>query len=173
MFAQFLKYLGSLVAEPTSRASLNIVCRAQRFKRTKIGSWHFSGPNQFIQLVDEARKRLEIEDPGLLRSLTNHYTVIYSARRLFSFPFWRYGGISDCFTAWKSEGVLAAWIYLYYHHSLSLTRGRWFLSAPQNSITAGKDAKAKTRQWLVGHGFPGELSQAFETRGVSCDSLRQ
>ncbi len=161
MFAQSLRYLSSLVTERISRATLNIVCRAQRFKRTRIGSWHFWGPTEFIDLVDEARKRLEVEDPALLRSMTIHYTVIYSPRRVFSFPLWRYGGVSDCFTLWRSDGVLAAWIYLYYH-SLALSKGRWFLSEPQNSITAGKDAEAKTRQWLIRHGFPGELCQAFE-----------
>jgi len=93
--------------------------------------------------------------------MTIQYTVIYSPRRVFSFPLWRYGGVSDCFTLWRSDGVLAAWIYLYYR-SLALSKGRWFLSEPQNSITAGKDAEAKTRQWLIRHGFPGELCQAFE-----------
>ena len=161
MFVQLLRYMGSLVAEPITRVSLNIVCRALHFKRTKIGSWNFFGPAEFIQLVDEAKKRLEIEDPGLLGTMTIHFTVIYSPRRMFSFPFWKYGGISDSFTVWKGEGVLAAWIYLYYH-SLSLTEGRWFLSAPQNSIGASEDAAATTRQWLTGHGFPGELCRAFE-----------
>jgi hypothetical protein len=84
MFAQSLRYLSSLVTEPIIRATLNIVCRAQRFKRTRIGSWHFWGPAEFIDLVDEA-KRLEVEDPALLRSMTVHYTVIYSPR-VFSFP---------------------------------------------------------------------------------------
>jgi hypothetical protein len=162
MFAQLVRYIGSLVTEPISRVSVNIVCRAQHFKRTKIGSWNFWGPSEFIHLVDEAKKRLAIEDPGLLTGMTIDFTVIYSPRRIFSFPLWRYGGISDCFTVWKSEGVVAAWIYLYYHSYFALTKGRWFLSAPQNSIRASKDAKAKTRQWLIGHGFPGELCQAFE-----------
>jgi hypothetical protein len=90
----------------------------------------FGDPRSFIDLVDEAGKRLEVEDPALLRSMTVHYTVIYNPRRVFSFPLWRYGGVSDCFTVWRSDGVLAAWIYLYYH-SLALTKGRWFLSEAQ------------------------------------------
>ena len=161
MFAQSLRYLSSLVTEPIIRATLNIVCRAQRFKRTRIGSWHFWGPAEFIDLVDEARKRLEIEDPRMLKSMTGRYTVMYNPQRVFSFPLWRYGGVSDCFTVWKSEGVLAAWIYLFYH-SLALTKGRWFLSAPQNSMMSSKDAAAKTRQWLIEHEFPEELCQAFD-----------
>jgi len=75
--------------------------------------------------------------------------------------------VSDCFTVWKSEGVLAAWIYLFYH-SLALTKGRWFLSAPQNSVRASKDAEAKTRQWLIRHEFPEELCQAFGGQRSSC-----
>jgi hypothetical protein len=149
------------VTEPISRATLNIVCRAQRFKRTRIGSWHFWGPAEFIDLVDEARKRLEVEDPALLRSMTVQYTVIYSPRRVFSFPCGDMVAFPIASQCGRVTGVLAAWIYLYYH-SLALTKGRWFLSQSQNSITAGKDAEAKTRQWLIRHGFPGELCQAFE-----------
>jgi hypothetical protein len=119
----------------------------------------FWGPAEFIELVDDARKRLEVEDPALLRSMTIHYTVIYCPRRVLAFPcgdMVAFPIASHC-----GGGVLAAWIYLYYH-SLALTKGRFFLSEPQNSITAGKDAEAKTRQWLIRHGFPGELCQAFE-----------
>ena len=117
MFAQSLKYLGSLVTEPISRASLNIVCRVQRFKRTKIGSWYFWGPGEFIQLVDEARKRQEVEDPALLRSMTIRYTVIYSPRRVFSFPLWRYGAFP---IASHCGGVTACWRHGY----ISITT-RW------------------------------------------------
>src|SRR6266568_2050200 len=155
IFAQTLRYLGSLIAEPIIRGSLNLVCRAQRFTRTKVGSWHFWGPAEFIQLVDEASKRLEAEDPGLLRSMTDRYTVIYSPQRVFSFSLWRYGGVSDPFMLWKAEGVLAVWIYLYFD-SLAVTKGRWFLSAPQNSIRASKEANAKTKEWLIKHQFPAE-----------------
>ncbi len=161
MFTQTLRYLGSLIAEPIIRGSLNLVCRAQRFTRTKVGSWHFWGPAEFIQLVDEASKRLEVQDPGLLRSLTDRYTVIYSPQRVFSFSLWRYGGVSDSFMVWKAEGVLAAWIYLYFD-SLAAANSRWFLSVPENSIKASKDAEVKTREWLIKHQFPAELWQAFE-----------
>jgi hypothetical protein len=102
-----------------------------------------------------------MEDPGLLRSMTDHYTVVYSPQRVFSFPLWKCGGVSDSFMVWKAEGVLAAWMYLYFQ-SLMLTKGRWFLSAPQNSIRASKDAKAKTKEWLIKHQFPAELCQAFD-----------
>jgi hypothetical protein len=47
-------------------------------------------------------------------------------------------------------------------HSLALAKGRWFLSAPLNSVNASKDAAAKAREWLVKHEFPAELSEAFE-----------
>jgi hypothetical protein len=99
----------------------------------------FWGPAEFIELVREASKRLEKEDPALFRSMTFRYTVIYSPQRIFSFPLWKYGGVSNSFLVWKSEGVLAAWVYLYFH-SLALTKGRWFLSAPLNSVNASKDA---------------------------------
>ena len=161
MFAQALRYLGSLIAEPIIRVSLNLVCRAQRFTCTKVGSWDFWGPAEFVDLVDEASRRLETEDPGLLRSMRDRYTVIYSPHRVFSFPSWKYGGVSDSFMAWKAEGVLAAWIYLYFQ-SLTLTKGRWFLSAPQNSVRASKDGEAKTREWLITHQFPAELWQVFD-----------
>jgi hypothetical protein len=161
IFAQTLRYLGSLIAEPIIRATLNLVCRAQRFTRTRIGSWDFWGPAEFLDLVDEASKRLELEDPGLLRSMTDRYTVIYSPQRVFSFSLWKYGGVSDSFMVWKAEGVLAAWIYLYFD-SLAVTKGRWFLSAPHNSIKASKDAEAKTREWLITHQFPPELWQVFD-----------
>ena len=161
MFAQALRYLGSLITEPIVRSSLNVVCRAQRFLRLRIGAWNFWGPHEFIQLVDEASKRLEVEDPGLLRSMTDRYAVICSLQRVFSFSLWRYGGVSDSFMVWKAEGVLAAWIYLYFD-SLAATNGRWFLSLPKNSIRANKEATAKTREWLIKHQFPAELCEAFE-----------
>ena len=160
MFAQALRYLGSLIAGPIVRGSLNLVCRAQRFTRTKVGSWHFWGPSEFTQLVDEAKKRLQSEDPGLLKSMTFRYTVIYSPQRVFA-PSVEIRGISDSLIVGKSEDVLAPWIYLYYHF-LALTKGRWFLSAPQNSIRASKEAKVKTREWLIKHQFPVELCEAFE-----------
>jgi hypothetical protein len=137
------------------------VCRVQRFQCVEIGCWRFLGPSEFIQLVDEAKKRLEIEDPVLLKSMTFRYTVIYSPQRVFSFAPWKYGGVSDGFIVWKSDGVLAAWVYLYFD-SLALSKGRWFLSAPQNSIRANKEATAKTREWLIKHQFPAELCEAFE-----------
>lgn len=161
IFAQTLRCSGSLIAEPIIRASLNSVCRAQRFTRVKIGDWLFWGPAEFVELVREASKRLEKEDPALFRSMTFRYTVIYSPQRIFSFPLWKYGGVSNSFLVWKSEGVLAAWVYLYVH-SLALTKGRWFLSAPLNSVKASKDAAAKAREWLFKHEFPAELSEAFE-----------
>ena len=161
MVTQSLRYLGSLIAEPITRASLNMMCRFQRFDCTRVGSWQFWGPAEFIHLVDEAKKRLEIEDSKLLDSMRGRYTVMYSPQRVFSFPLWRYGGVSDYFTVWKSEGVLAVWIYLFYL-SLALTKGRWFLSAPRNSMRASKDAEAMTRQWLIQHDFPAELCRAFE-----------
>jgi len=102
-----------------------------------------------------------VQDPGLLRSLTDRYTVIYSPQRVFSFSLWRYGGVSDSFMVWKAEGVLAAWIYLYFD-SLAAANSRWFLSVPENSIKASKDAEVKTREWLIKHQFPAELWQAFE-----------
>ena len=74
----------------------------------EIGCWRFLGPSEFIQLVDEAKKRLEIEDPALLKSMSGRYTVIYSPKRIFSFPLWKYGGVSDSLAVWKAEGVLAA-----------------------------------------------------------------
>ena len=161
MFTQTLRYLGSLIAEPITRASLNLLCRAQSFTCVQVGTWHFWGPQKFTQLVDEAKRRLESEDPALLKSMNGRYTVIYSPKRVFSFPFWKYGGVSDSFMVWKSEGVVAVWIYLYYHW-LASRKGRWVLSAPQNSVSASKDAEAKTREWLIKHQFPAELSEAFE-----------
>ncbi len=161
MFARIIRYLGSLITEPIVRSSLNLVCRAQRFLRLRIGAWNFWGPHEFIELVDQARKRLETEDPGLLKAMTFRYTVIYSPQRVFSFAPWKYGGVSDDFMVWKSEGVVAAWVYLYFK-SLMLTKGRWFLSLPKNSIRANKEATAKTREWLIKHQFPAELCEAFE-----------
>jgi hypothetical protein len=152
--------VGSLAGESIVCTTLSILSRIQRFQWKQVGKWVFVGPAEFVQLVDEARQRLEIEDPGLLNSMTIPYKVIYSPKGLFSFPLWRYGGVSDGFTIWKSEGVLAAWIYFYYH-SLQATKGRWFLSDRQNSTGANKEAKANTRDWLMSHEFPEELSEAF------------
>jgi hypothetical protein len=100
----------------------------------QLGFW---GPAEFTQLVDKAKKQLEIQDPELLKSMSERYTVIYSPKRVFSFPLWKYGGVSDSFMVWKAEGVLAAWIYLYFQ-SLTLTKGRWFLSAPQSQLERAK-----------------------------------
>jgi len=102
-----------------------------------------------------------MEDPGLLRSMTDRYTVIYSPQRVFSFSLWKYGGVSDPFMVWKAEGVLAPRIYRYYH-SLALTKGRWFPSAPQNSMKAAKDTEAKMREWLTTQQFPAELHRAVQ-----------
>ena len=162
MFVQMLRYLGSLVVEPIVRISLNFICRVQGFGRKKIGLWLFIGPADFLELVDEAKTRLETEDPELLNLMTIPYTVMYSGERFFSFPLWRYGGISDGFTIWKSDGVLAAWLYLYYHSLAEVWGGRWKLSVPRNSIAANKEAKEKARQWLLRHRFPDELCEAFQ-----------
>jgi hypothetical protein len=162
MLAQTLRYVGSLVTEPIMRSTLNIACRLRRFRYRKVGSWRFGGPTEFIELVEEANKRLQIEDPGLLKSMTARHTVIYNRQQLFSFPLWKYSGVSDSFTVWKGEGVLAAWIYLYYN-SLATAKGRWFLSVPKNAIRASKDAKVMTTQWLKQHNFSSELCEAFES----------
>ena len=160
MLIQILKYFGSIISEPIIRTTLNIMIWFQGFKSIAVGSWVFSGPTEFIQLIVEAKEYLQVNDISLLNTMTRKYTVIYSPKRIFSFPLWRYAGISHSFVEWGSEGVIAAWVYLYFN-SLAIKKGRWFLCTPKNSLCAGQEANIKTREWLELHHFPLELCKSF------------
>jgi hypothetical protein len=163
---RIFRYLGSLFFLPIVRGTMRMFGYFQRFGRVEVGGWTFSGPANFVNLVETAWKRLECEDLDILRGMTDAYTVMYSHERFFSWPSWRYGGIPDSYIAWKSDGVVAAWVYLYFH-LLQFKKGRWFLTIAENSRKADREATRRTREWLELHQFPEGLREAFVVRDAS------
>ena len=162
---QVLRYCGSYFFEPIVRGSLwfafsFVSCRFEGHTSTKVESWKFIGPNSFTGLVKRARTRIEQEDPDLLKMMTDSYTVIYLPENLNSLPAWRYGTIPDSYLAWGEEGVVAAWLYLYFH-SLSYRKSRWLLAIAENSRNAAIDGRKQTGEWLRQHHFPSELVDCF------------
>lgn len=162
---QAARYLGSIISEPAVRLSLRLSSRFQRFSVIRVNAWVFRGPSTFIKLVDAASRRLEREDAELLSDLGEQFTVLYSPRKLFAFPTWRYGGISDDFVQWGSEGVLAAWIFLYFRSRPS-RKARWFMSAAPWSLAATQHADEQTAAWLRSHRFPPELCRVFDGQRI-------
>ncbi len=58
MLVRIVKYFVSVLSEPIVRATLNVLCRLQGFRTTRVNNWVFRGPPDFIRLVNEAEKRL-------------------------------------------------------------------------------------------------------------------
>jgi hypothetical protein len=160
MIKRTLRFIGSLISGPIVRVSLNLFARLSRYQCVFVGAWRFAGPPAFLELVEEAEQRLRAEDSLLFSRMDARFLVLYDPKHLFSFPFWKCGGISEHYAAWGAEGVLAGWIYLLYD-LISVDKGRWALRHEEMTISANQRAKANTREWLIEHKFPTELSDAF------------
>ena len=160
MLLRIVKYFVLIVSEPIVRVTLNVLCRLQGFRTTRVNNWVFRGPPDFIRLVNEAEKRLRSEDSDLLKATAGHCTVMYSPRRTFTFLPWKYAGISRDFLAWGCEGIVAAWVYFTYKWK-SAQKGRWFFTDVRVSLHESREVRARTKEWLTQHGFPVELREAF------------
>jgi len=161
MLPRTLRYLGSLLSEPIIGMALKFACRIQHFKSVRHENWILCGSEGFIQTANESKKWLESEDIRVLNEINNKYTIMLAPEGPFSFPLWRYGGVSKEYVAWGREGILAYWVYLYFHYTLSNQRGRWFMSVATNSIEISQKARADTHEWLISHEFPEELIETF------------
>ncbi|MGB8356598.1 MAG: hypothetical protein WCD79_22055 [Chthoniobacteraceae bacterium] len=161
MLIRTLKYFGLALFGPIVRFVLNLMCRFLRFRTTKAGNWVFFGSAEFIQLVEEAKARLGREDIEMLTGIKERYTVMSGVERTFSFPFWRYGGIPDASIAWGSEGITAQWVYFYFHYVWSTRHGLWINTVSGKPLELDFSARAKTKEWLVAHNFPDELTEPF------------
>ena len=75
MLLRIVKYFVLIVSEPIVRVTLNVLCRLQGFRITRVNNWVFRGPPDFIRLVNEAEKRLRSEDSDLLKATAGHCTV--------------------------------------------------------------------------------------------------
>jgi len=161
MIKRALRFTASLILDPVVTSSISLFARLQRSEYIRVGKWQFAGPTQFLKLIQEAEDTLRAEDSPLFARMRSPFFVIYSPKQLFSFPLWKCGGVSEDFTRWGAQGVVAAWIYLLYHFA-AVDDQRWAFSDAKMSINASRQAKTKTRDWLTQHKFPPELSDAFQ-----------
>lgn len=146
---------------PIMRAIFAVLFRIWRFESIAVGTWKFFGPPEFIEIVREASARLENDAPELIQALTDNVIIFYNKEVPYSFPLWRLGAISDSFIRWKAEGVIAEWVYLYYHIT-AIEQRRRVLPLSENLLLSISTAKKNTHAWLTLYRYPAELIGCFD-----------
>jgi len=163
LLLQTLRFVGSIFFEPIIRSSLYLIARCSHFKVFKVGNWSFWGPPSFLKLVKEATEYLKAENSEILDGAPPQFEIIYGGTEFGAAPAWRNAFISDAYIAWGAQGILTAWVYVYFTYACR-PKTRWLWAIGERSIEAGEQAKEKTRKWLQARDFPEELWEGFRPR---------
>jgi hypothetical protein len=143
------------------RGGNRIICFTQRFGRLKIEKWTFTGPPNFLKLVEEAREKLKKWDPEMFAKMADTFTVMNTGDQLMSFAAWRYGVISNNYVEWGSEGVMTAWIY-FLLASLEYRRNRWSMADKAYAMKRSREVRNNAALWLKQHNVPKELYETIQ-----------
>lgn len=163
LILQTFRFLGSIFFEPIMRIMLYLIARCSHFKAIEIGNWSFWGPPSFLKLAEEAAEYLKAEGSKILGGAPPKFDVMYGWSEFGAAPAWRNAFISDAYIAWGAQGILTAWVYIYFTY-VCRPKTRWLWAIGQRSIQSGEDAKAKTREWLQARDFPKELWEGFQAK---------
>ena len=156
---RLLRYFVSLVSAPIARTGVRIFCIRKRWRRLRIEKWTFVGSVDFLNLIEDAKKKILKCDPKIIKEMTSSLTVMNIGDEVVSAPDWGLCTISNSYIAWGADGVLAVWIYFIYH--CLARKDRWMNTAAENSFEAYRQSRVKAALWLREHQFPEELCEAI------------
>ncbi len=154
-FQLWIGYLLELPMRLISQIFLRCIWRSP----LRIGTLTFWGPRDFLETCAASVLRLQELDSQLHSQLTTmqKLTFYYSPKYLRQAYFLWIFSISDSWTVWKSDGIIAR---LVYSAQLATSMPRQVMSKAA-SDALHSEVSAKTLSWLEAHQFPKPLADCF------------
>jgi hypothetical protein len=135
LLLQTFRFVGSIFFEPIMRSFLYLIARCSHFKVLKVENWSFWGPPSFLKLAEEATEYLKAENSEILCGAPPQFEIRYGGTEFGAAPAWRNAFISDAYITWGAQGILTAWVYIYFSYACRpKTRWLWAIATDHSAV---------------------------------------
>ena len=161
---QTLGFILGRLFEPPFRLFVHIMFRFNGYSRLSIGSLTFWGPRAFLDSCAASVHRLKELDAELYARLTTQQRLefFYDPKQTIQAHYAWIFSISDPYTAWHSDGIIARLVYS--SQLAALIPRRAIPQATREALAS--DVMTTTRLWLESRHFPEPLVSCFQEEAV-------